>query len=256
MIIYQQSTQWLEADWPAPAKVTAVVSTRSGTMSAPPYEGFNTAQHVGADAGEVSRCRKLFMQRFQILRQPQWLNQVHGTDVVAAQSDGCERQADGVFTRQTGMVCTIHTADCLPVFFCDSAGSQVALAHAGWRGLLAGILERTLDTFSAPADQILCWLGPAISQAYFEVGPEVKDNFQQAQPVPANAFIPSGRRSEAGRHYYCDLFGLATARLKNCGISQVYGGRYCTYSDPRFFSYRRDKITGRLLSAIWIRPSV
>ncbi|PIE41404.1 MAG: multi-copper polyphenol oxidoreductase [Gammaproteobacteria bacterium] len=244
--------QWIEPDWPAPQQVKAVVSTRAGNISTPPYDGFNTAAHVGAPPQQVEQCRKLFQQQFQIKTAPQWLDQVHGVNVITAQPDGLVRQADASYTDQPEIVCTIHTADCLPVFFCDRQGTQVALAHAGWRGLLSGILENTLAHFSCAAADIICWLGPAISQKHFEVGAEVKSAFASKQAIPAGAFQPSGRVSNAGKHFYCDLYSLARQRLNQAGVERVLGGELCTFSDPRFFSYRRQSTTGRILSAIWL----
>lgn len=255
MLIADRVTQWITPDWPAPERVRSLVSTRTGKFSQPPWNGFNTALHVGDDAGRVLACRRFFLQKAEAGSEPQWLDQVHGTDVVEARSDARAQTADACFTRAPGQICTLHTADCLPVFFTDQQGEQVALAHAGWRGLAEGILERTLATFSCPSEQILCWLGPAISQPYFEVGPEVRARFLESQPVPEGAFRLSGRVSEQGDHYFADLCCLARARLNAAGVHNIYGGNLCTYSDSRFFSYRRQHPTGRLLSAIWIQPS-
>ena len=252
MLIHHKTLQWLTPDWPAPDRVKALVTTRKGCISRAPYDGFNTALHVGDDDDTVALCRQLFMQRAAARVSPQWLDQVHGTEVVEARGAGV-LTADASYTRREGIICTLHTADCLPVFFCDSQGGQVALAHAGWRGLADGILERTLATFTVAPGNILCWLGPAISQPHFEVGPEVRDRFLASQSVPEGAFLPSGRTSEHGEHYLADLYLLARARLHTAGVTQVSGGDFCTYSDPRFFSYRRENPTGRLLSAIWIQ---
>lgn len=256
MIISPHQLDWIEPDWPAPQQVRAVVSTRAGNLSPVPYDGFNTADHVGAPVENVETCRRVFQQVLNIRATPQWLDQVHGTEVVEASADGNLLTADACFTTQPGAVLTLHTADCLPVFFCDQEGSQVAMAHAGWRGLASGVLENTVDTFHAEKDQILCWLGPAISQKYFEVGAEVKAQFEKSQSIPAGAFKSSGRVSEAGEHYLCDLYLLAKARLNQAGVGGVYGGGFCTYSDPRFFSYRRQHQTGRILSAMWLNPSL
>ncbi|MCG8673338.1 MAG: peptidoglycan editing factor PgeF [Pseudomonadales bacterium] len=253
MLIRDGCTQWLSPDWPAHKRVVGVVSTRSGNLSAAPYDGFNTASHVGAQVSDVERCRHYFQQRFKIAQSPQWLDQVHGTEVVEAQADGLVRKGDGCFTQQSGVICTLHTADCLPVFFSDINGEQVALAHAGWRGLAAGILETTLASFS-DASGVICWLGPAISQPHFEVGAEVKEAFESSQSCHSSAFVSSGRVSEGGEHFLCDLYSLARSRLKDHGVEQVFGGDYCTYSDPRFFSYRRQATTGRILSALWVDP--
>lgn len=254
MLIAPKTTQWVRSDWPAPSRVCAVVSTRAGHFSAPPYDGYNTAEHVGDSASSVALCRRFFLQHFSVTSSPQWLHQVHGTQVIEAPCKQEVPTADAVFSGVPGQVCTLHTADCLPVFFCNQSGSQVGLAHAGWRGLAAGVLENTLKALSESPEQLMCWLGPAISQPYFEVGPEVKQAFMDSQPVPGDAFVLSGRTSAQGEHYLCDLFALARERLAAHGVRQVYGGNYCTFSDPRFFSYRRQATTGRILSAIWINP--
>ncbi|MDX1695444.1 MAG: peptidoglycan editing factor PgeF [Ketobacteraceae bacterium] len=255
MLILEKQTRWLTPDWPAPASVKALVTTRLGHLSKAPFDGFNTAAHVGDDPDSVALCRRFFLQQTEARQPAQWLEQVHGTDVVEARPGQAEVTADGCFTRQTDMICTLHTADCLPVFFCDGEGEQVALAHAGWRGLAEGILERTLETFACPPRNLICWLGPAISQRHFEVGPEVRRRFYESQPVPESAIIPSGRVSEQGEHYLADLYQLARARLLHAGVTRISGGDFCTFSDPRFFSYRRANPTGRLLSAIWIQSS-
>lgn len=256
MLIHGDSVEWLLPDWPAPVAVKAVVSTRKGRLSQAPFDGFNTADHVGANPEDVDRCRRYFQQSFRLHQQPQWLNQVHGIDAVKASPDGNVLTADAAYTHDPGIVCTVHTADCLPVFFCHESKSQVALAHAGWRGLVNGVLESTLATFGDGPEEVICWLGPAISQPHFEVGPEVKAQFEAAQPVPSGAFLSSGRESKEGEHYLCDLYALARARLQAAGVSRISGGDLCTYQDPRFFSYRQQKTTGRILSAVWIEPSL
>lgn len=255
MLIHGDRVEWLLPDWPAPATVKAVVSTRNGRLSSAPFDGFNTADHVGASPQDVAQCRRFFEQHFHLQKQPQWLNQVHGIDAVRAASDGQLQTADAVYSHDPGVVCTVHTADCLPVFFCHQTLPQVALAHAGWRGLLNGVLEATLETFTDGPNNLICWLGPAISQAHFEVGSEVKAQFDAAQQVPSSSFKSSGRVSETGEHYLCDLYALARARLEGAGVSRVYGGDLCTFQDSRFFSYRQQKTTGRILSAVWIEPS-
>lgn len=256
MLIAPKLTQWITPDWPAPAKVRALVSTRAGGFSRPPYEGFNTALHVGDNPSDVLKCRQLFLLQVGAKRAPQWLDQVHGVAVAEARDDQQVRTADACYTREQNLICTLHTADCLPVLFCDSVGRQVAAAHAGWRGLDAGVLENALASFDGSPGDLMCWLGPAISQPYFEVGPEVRARFQASQDVPAGAFIPSGRVSEQGEHFLTDLFSLARARLQAAGVKHIYGGDCCTYSDPRFFSYRRQNPTGRILSAIWIQSTL
>lgn len=240
---------WLQPDWQI-AGVRAWCTTRAGQLSAPPYDGFNTANHVGDDPAAVAACRRALKEYFHWTTSPQWLQQIHGTHVVEARSDGIEREGDAVYTRQPCQVLTLHTADCLPLFFAASNGSEVALAHAGWRGLAAGVLEATLESFTIAPDNIQVWLGPAISQPAFEVGDEVRDAFLEQNPAATTCFQVNDRK-----RWQCDLFGLARLRLAAAGVTRISGGQYCTYSDPRFFSYRRQPVTGRLLSMIWIDPA-
>ncbi|RLU00889.1 peptidoglycan editing factor PgeF [Ketobacter sp.] len=240
---------WLQPEWSLPG-VRAWCTTRYGDCSQPPYDGFNTANHVGDDPASVAACRAALSSYFQWHSEPQWLRQVHGTQVVEAQGDGLEREADGVYSRQPGQVCTLHTADCLPAFFASAAGDEVALAHAGWRGLADGVLEATLQTFQADPAEILVWLGPAISQPNYEVGDDVRDAFLQQAPHLSTCFERNPRQ-----RWQCDLVSLARARLQEAGVRHISGGRHCTFGDPRFFSFRRQPVTGRLLSLIWIDPA-
>ncbi len=240
---------WLQPEWEIPG-VHAWCTTRDGQFSSPPYDGFNTASHVGDDPASVAACRQALADWFQWSSKPQWLKQVHGTCVVEACSDGVEREADAVYTATPGQVCTLHTADCLPVFFAAQDGTEVALAHAGWRGLAAGVLEATLEKFTVAPHIIKVWLGPAISQSAFEVGEDVRDVFLEHSSTNSVYFQPN----DNGR-WQCDLYGLARARLHAAGVQQVTGGQFCTYQEPRFFSFRRQSVTGRLLSMIWIDPA-
>lgn len=244
----------LNPDWPAPAKVFAAVTTREGGVSEGPYASFNTATHVGDKPEHVAENRRLLQARWQLPGSPCWLNQVHGTQVATLNAPLSRVvEADAAVTTQPDVICAIQTADCLPVFFCDVDGTRVAAAHAGWAGLQAGVLESTLVHFPDPA-LVMAWLGPAISQQHFEVGPEVKAGFMAAAPVEqrdsiAKAFIPSARQ----QHWYADLYQLATLRLVSLGV-KVFGGGLCTFDDQeRFFSYRRDQVTGRMASLIYIK---
>lgn len=246
--------QWLRPDWavsaPAPARVKGYVTTRAGQLSAHPYDGFNTANHVGDDPGHVDANRRSLAEYFNWQQEPQWLKQVHGIDVVEACADAVEREADAVFTREPGQVCTLHTADCLPVFFASKNGDAVALAHAGWRGLAAGVLEATLKKLGLPADQVQVWLGPAIGQDAFEVGDDVRDAFLNWSEATTDCFQLNLRD-----RWQCDLYALARMRLQAAGVQSISGGNFCTFSDPRFFSYRRQSVTGRLLAMLWIEPN-
>jgi YfiH family protein len=241
--------QWLRPGWSVPG-VQAYVSTRAGNLSPAPYDGFNTADHVGDDALLVQRNRQLLQNHFHWQDQPQWLQQVHGVDVVEAGSEGVTFQADAVVSHSPGVVCALHTADCLPVFFAHNSGSVVALAHAGWRGLAAGVAEAALHKMGVPADEVSVWLGPAIGPAAFEVGEEVRTAFLQQHPQTQGCFVPG-----QNNRWLCDLYSIARIRLAAEGVTQISGGQYCTYSDPRFYSYRRQAVTGRMLSLVWIDPA-
>lgn len=242
-------------DWPAPRNVHAVVTTRAGGVSAPPWDSLNLGMHVGDDPAHVRSNRERLLQSLQGIAacaSPQWLNQVHGICVVEAEPDAVRRvmhvpDADAVTTTKPGLPCVVMTADCLPVFFCDRRGDRVAVAHAGWRGLCDGILEATLQSFPDPS-QVMAWLGPAIGPDAFEVGSEVRAAFLAQNPQAAGAFRAS---PNAGR-WLANIYGLARLRLERAGVGAIYGGGLCTVRDPaRFFSYRRDGQTGRMASVIW-----
>lgn len=233
--------------WPAPANVKAVSTTRLGGYSVLPFAGFNLGSHVGDVAETVQRNRQWLQQRADMPAAPFWLNQVHSATVVVLPGNQPVPAADAAFTGQRQQICTVMTADCLPVLFCDRQGTQVAAAHAGWRGLCDGVLENTLQHFT-DAGQVLAWLGPAISQQAFEVGDEVREAFIRCQPEAAKAFI-----SHTAGKWLADLYLLARLRLQDAGVYAIYGGEYCTYRQSElFFSYRRDGQTGRMASCIWL----
>ncbi|NHN39309.1 peptidoglycan editing factor PgeF [Pseudomaricurvus alcaniphilus] len=247
---------WIEPDWPAPANVRAAISTRQGGVSAAPFNSQNLALHVGDDPAAVAQNRARLLQELQIPQGVQWLEQVHGCKMVGASADGRVRTADACITAARGLACAVMTADCLPLLICDSAGTQVAAVHAGWRGLAAGMVRRALEGFKAPAQQLLVYLGPAISQPRFEVGIEVLEAFygtaadlDHLQAISA-AFAPSPTHP---LKYHADLYALARAELRAAGVTHIYGGQYCTYADSDlFYSYRRDTTTGRMASLIWL----
>lgn len=234
-------------DWPAPASVRACVTTREGGISQPPYESFNLGDHVGDAPAAVAENRRRLSQAFAI--QPAWLKQVHGL-VVADADPGVVAEADASWTDQPGIACTVMTADCLPALFCDRAGTCVAAAHAGWRGLAGGVLEATLDRLALAPEEVLVWLGPAIGPQAFEVGLEVRDAFTAVHPEAARAFVEGERPGKL----MADIYALARIRLAARGVTAVYGGGYCTVSDPRFFSYRRTPQGGRFASLVWLEP--
>jgi YfiH family protein len=238
-------TNWLIPDWPAPARVKACVTTRAGGVSLAPFDSLNLGDHVEDSPEAVAENRRRLTECFSI--QPAWLQQVHGIAVAHA-DPGLVATADASWSATPGIACTVMTADCLPALFCDRAGTRVAAAHAGWRGLAAGVLEATLDSLAMPPEDVLVWLGPAIGPQAFEVGPEVREAFVQQLPETAKAFVPS---QNAGK-LMADIYELARLRLAACGVTAVYGGGFCTVSDPRFFSYRRSPRTGRFASLIWL----
>jgi len=235
-------------DWPAPARVRAISTTRVGGYSAAPWDSFNLGGHVNDDPERVEQNRGKLASLVGLPRASLcFMRQVHGTDIetLPAVTDA---EADGCVTSQALTPCVIMTADCLPVLFCNRAGTRVAAAHAGWRGLCHGVLEQTIAQFDAP-DDVLAWLGPAIGPQWFEVGAEVRRAFLEKDPQAHKAFLP-GR--VAGR-FMGDLYQLARQRLSAAGVSAVYGGHWCTYSESdRFFSFRRDGVTGRMASLVFI----
>lgn len=240
--------QWILPDWPAPDRVLAAVTTRSGGYSKRPYSGWNLGDHVGDAPDLVAANRRLLRERLRLPADPLWLRQVHGCAVAEADTaaGGCE--ADAVVAEQPGQVCAVLTADCLPVLICDRRGARVAAVHAGWRGLASGVLEAAVHRMRTPGPQLLAWLGPAIGPSAFEVGNDVHEVFVNDDAKAAEAFHAHG-----ADRWLADIYHLARQRLAKLSIGFVGGGDYCTVSDPqRFFSYRRDGITGRMASLIWI----
>jgi YfiH family protein len=225
-----------------------VSTLRTGGVSTGPYASLNLGAHVGDDAAAVERNRALLCEAVGLATQPLWLNQVHGTTVVEVGSQSVAPTADGAVALRTGRACAILTADCLPVLFCDREGTCVGAAHAGWRGLAGGVLSATIQALSVPADRLLAWLGPAIEQAAFEVGDEVREQFVARDAGQATAFIGNAR----GR-WQADLYGLARRELEQLGVTAVYGGLERCHADAaRFFSYRRDGRTGRMATIVWL----
>lgn len=233
-------------DWPAPPNVHAFVTTRTGGVGTGPFDSFNLGDHVGDAPAAVAANRRLL--RAQLPAEPVWLRQVHGTRCVNAADARAGVEADAAFARAAGVVCAVLTADCLPVLLCDEAGMVVAAAHAGWRGLAAGVIEATVATLGVPGEQLMAWLGPAIGPQHFEVGGEVREIFVAHDPHAAHAFVarPHGK-------WLCDIYLLARQRLSALGIRRITSADFCTVRDARqFFSYRRDGVTGRMTSLIWL----
>ena len=258
-------TDWLQPDWPAPASVGALCTTRNGGHSVPPYDSFNLGSHVGDKAVDVLRNRRQLQESLSPVR-PMYLNQVHGTEIVELVQDSqVDLAADGACTRERGVACSILVADCLPVLVCDTRGTMVGAAHAGWRGLAGtggwGVLEKMFQRFvplalekpDGSAIEIIAWLGPCIGPRAFEVGPDVRQAFVGDCPDAGQHFLP-----QSNGKYQANLQALARQRLAALGVTRVFGNdgsdRWCTVSNPsQFFSHRRDRVSGRQLACIWLQ---
>ena len=233
-------------NWPAPSNVKAYTTTRKGGHSQSPYSSLNLGDHVGDDPKAVAANRATL--RELLPSEPVWLKQIHSIKIVSPNANASNCSADASITTEFNKVCIILTADCLPVLFCDRAGTTIAAVHAGWRGLADGILEATLQHFNKAPEDILVWLGPAIGSQAFEVGEEVRESFTNYLPEATKAF-----KANRENHWLADLYLLARQRLAHNGVTNVFGGEFCTYNNAEdFYSYRRDKITGRMASLIWL----
>jgi len=242
---------WLAADWPAPPSVVAGTTLRSGGVSTGSCGSLNLGSHVGDDADAVAENRRRLQVALDLPADPHWLEQVHGTHVVDAGVAGSRPAADAAVARRPGVVCAVLTADCLPVLFAARDGSRVAAAHAGWRGLAGGVLEATMDALGGSPGDLVAWLGPAISQPAFEVGPEVRARFLAVDPATARCFRPGERD-----RWLADLYELARMRLAARGLHSVHGGGRCTFRETNaFFSYRRDGACGRMATLIYMSDS-
>ena len=236
----------IQPDWPAPNNIKAVITTRSSGVSEAKYSSFNLATHVNDDLQHVLKNRTLLKQNLKLPAEPVWLEQVHGAHVLDANKFS-SNQADASFSNNINQVCAVMTADCLPVLICNRQGTKVAAAHAGWRGLQAGVIESTIDALQEDPGNCLLWLGPAIGPQAFEVGDEVRQAFVNEIPATAVAFVAT-----RPGHWLADIYQLARIRLQKKGVNQIYGGGLCTFTDAsRFYSYRRDGETGRMASLIW-----
>lgn len=239
----------IEPDWPAPEGVRAVSTECGGGFSKGPYAGLNLGLHVGDDPRSVARNREALLDALGLPAEPAWLEQVHGTDIVDLDKDS-SRTADGAVTSAHGVACVIMTADCLPVLLTTQDGGRVGAAHAGWRGLAKGVLPSAVAAIGGDPGRILAWLGPAIGQAAYEVGAEVREEFVAAYPAAEACFAAN----ERGR-WQADLCGLARLSLVAAGVERVYGGGFCTATEAeRFFSHRRGAPCGRMATLIWRIP--
>ncbi len=244
-----KNSDFILPNWPAPANVKALQTMRTGGFSHAPYNSFNLGDHVKDNPIHVAQNRQLLSQFLP--SEPVWLNQVHGVDVIDAADTSCAPSADASYTMRKNVVCVTMTADCLPVLLCDSAGTVVSAVHAGWRGLCDGALEASFHKVCRAANiesnHLMAWLGPAIGPNAFEVGAEVRAQFIAIDKKSEVAFKPHGDK------FLGDLYKIATQRLNKLGVTKIYGGDRCTFTEKdHFFSYRRDNITGRMATLIWL----
>lgn len=235
-------------NWPAPAHVKALTTTRHGGISKAPYDTLNLAAHVGDDPEAVKANRQILIEECNLPSEPVWLNQVHSTIAINANVITDIPTADASFTNRRNIVCAVLSADCLPLLICDKAGTVVSAIHAGWRGLAHGIIEATISKLPAKHEDLLVWLGPAIGPSMFEVGVDVVKEFTHYDPAAIDAFIIL-----SSTKWLANIYQLATLRLKKLGITHIYGGEHCTYTEQNtFYSFRRNHNTGRMASLIWM----
>lgn len=241
---------WITPNWPSPSNVKAIFTTRKGGVSRNNngiYAGLNLGDHVHDDLLSVQQNRALL--RKHLPSDPYWLKQVHGARPVWVDKNEVDLEGDAALSRCSGSVCVVLVADCLPIFLCDTAGSVVGAVHAGWRGLAEGIIENSIAEMACKSSEIIAWLGPAIGPKHFEIGEEVREVLLEKDSKFDTAFTPG----HGGKKWFADLFILARQRLINVGVTKVYGGYECTFSNPsRFYSYRRDGKTGRMAALIWL----
>ena len=248
-----KSASFLYPDWPAPENIGAAMTLRVGGVSAPPFASLNLATHVGDDSVAVANNRSFIRQALDLPSEPVWLEQIHSNRVVEAINTPVLQQADAAFTGQAGVVCAVLTADCLPLLICSKDGEQVAAVHAGWKGLLAGVVTNTLTALkaarvkSAAESGYLVWLGPAIGPKSFEVGAEVREAFIHKNARNSTAFLQT-----TADKWLADIYQLARIELADINIVDVYGGGACTFAEAElYYSYRREMQTGRMASLIW-----
>ncbi len=235
-------------DWPAPPGVRACTTTRVGGVSRAPYDSLNLAAHVGDDSARVAANRQRAAAALGLPDTPLWLTQVHGNRVVDAALAPPGIDADASFTTRPGIVCAVLTADCLPVVLCHRRGGRVAVAHVGWRGLVNGVIDQAVRAMACPGDDLLAWLGPAMGPQVYEVGEDVMAEMRGGVDDAEGAFTGAS----AGK-WYADLYTLTRRRLAGLGLNRVYGGTWCTYTESRrFYSYRRDGVTGRMATLVWM----
>lgn len=240
---------YIQPIWPASKKIKAFTTLRSGGISPSPYHSLNLAEHVNDTEENVLKNREILKEALKLPQEPIWITQTHSTVAVKAVCENRNAPADASYSDEVNQICAVLTADCLPILLCNKQGTEVAAIHAGWRGLLNGIIDSTLKNLHSAPEDMLAWLGPCISQLNFEVGNEVRDSFLQILAEAEFAFLPS-----PNQRWLADLYALARLQLVKQGVSSIYGGGFCTYAESkRFYSYRRDgSQTGRMASLIWI----
>jgi YfiH family protein len=243
-----QSECWITADWPVPDHVHAGCSTRIGGISKPPYDELNLGMHVGDHKTDVLKNRELLIQTIALPAEPAWLQQLHGNRVISLDRETHEPMADGAYASQPGLICTVLTADCVPVLLCSDDGREIAAVHAGWRGFSKDIIGGAVQRFSTTCKHISAWIGPCIDGQHYETDENVKESCLAIPGTGENAFLPS-----RPGHYLTDLKALVRQRLQEMGVGRIYGGQFCTYTHSRlFFSCRREGTTGRFASLIWM----
>lgn len=245
--------EWITPTWPAPAWVKAITTTRIGGLSLPPFASLNLSLNVGDQPDLVLQNRRLVNNALSLTHDPKWLRQVHGNHIVILNHQALDpnTEGDALYTEYAQQVCAIQTADCLPLLLCHRTKPAVAAVHAGWKGLASGIIEKALETFHCPGNELIAWLGPAIGPNAFWVQQPVVDIFVQQHSQAHHAFIDQGKKG-----WLANLYTLAKIRLQQAGVTAIYGGDYCTYTDEeRFFSFRRHHITGRMATLIWVEPT-
>ena len=239
---------WLPADWPLPGHVHAGCTTRLGGYSKTPYDTLNLGEHVGDIQADVSRNRKYLIDTVALPAEPSWLKQTHGNRVVELAKTSFNHEADGAYTRQPGIICTVLTADCVPVLLSSEDGQEIAAVHAGWRGFSKDIIASAIAHFISPGPRISAWIGPCIGVQHYETDENIKKSCLEVAGSGGDAFLPS-----RPGHCLTDLQKLVQQRLQELGVCRIYGGQYCTYTHSRlFYSYRKEGTTGRFASLIWM----
>jgi YfiH family protein len=251
MLMKPSNPEWLRPEWPAPPSIGACFTTRVGGFSQAPYDQLNLGLNTGDQVERVHRNRHWLSQALKLEQDPCWLQQVHGTTCLRLPVEVEAPQADAVWTDRAGVCCAILTADCLPVLLTDTRGTLVAAVHAGWRGLAAGAIAACVRQLPVAPENLLACIGPAIGPSHYEVDSTVQEALIDSHPDASLCFAESRKH-----HWQADLPALARLQLQHLGISDISGGQWCTASDPaRFFSYRRDQVTGRMAALIWIKKA-